>query len=426
LKTTIPAIRSFAFALAFLSSVASAHSANPFIGDALAWLDEQKVTASDGTTNSYFGSAVAIEGDTAVIGADGDASFKGAAYVFKDTGGIWTEAQKISADDGAGGEQFGYRTELEGNTLVVGAFSATVNGNAAQGAAYVFTNDSGWEQTAKLVADDGGLFENFGASIALDGDTVVIGANGAFVEGVPQGAAYVFTGSGANWTQQQKLIADDGTDYDNFGMTVGVKDGTAFVGSPIAPVDGNNGAGAVYVYTESGGTWTQTQRLTASDGATNDSFGMGLAFDGTTLIVGATSNDGIGAAYVFTESGGSWTEVQKLVPDDGASGDSFGNAISISGSRVLIGADIATIDGNTSRGTVYLFTATAGGWVQSHKFIASDGTTDDFFGAALALDGNTALIGTPHPTIDGHTWQGAAYFFVDDSIFGDGFDGAAP
>jgi len=182
----------------------------------------------------------------------------------------------------------------------------------------------------------------------------------------------------------------------------------------------------VYVYTESGGTWTQTQRLTASDGAANDSFGMGLAFDGTTLIVGATSNDGIGAAYVFTESGGTWSEVQKLVPDDGASGDYFGNAISISGSRALIGADIATIDGNTSRGAVYLFTATAGGWVQSHKFIASDGATDDFFGAALALDGNTALISTPHPIIDGNAWQGAAYFFADDTIFGDGFDGVAP
>jgi hypothetical protein len=419
LKTTILATRSLASALACFSCAASVHAASvhaadPLIGDALAWLDEQKVTASDGNANSYFGSAVSIEGGTAAIGADGDANFKGAVYMFKDTGGIWSEGQKIAAADGAGGEQFGYRTALEGNTLVVGAFSATVDGNAAQGAAYVFTNGGTWSQTAKLIADDGGVFENFGAAVALDGETVVIGANGAFVNDVPQGAAYVFTGSGASWTQRQKLVADDGTDYDNFGMTTAVKGGVAFVGSPLAPVDGNNGAGAVYLYTESGGTWTQTQRITASDGAANDSFGMGLAFDGTTLIVGATSNEGIGAAYVFTESGGTWTEAQKLVPDDGASGDSFGNAISISGSRVLIGADIATIDGDTSRGAVYLFT---------NSGIAGDGTTDDFFGAALALDGKTALIGTPHPTIDGNTWQGAAYFFVDDAIFGDGFDG---
>lgn len=420
--------RFFALAFASISCQVSldARAASPLVADAEAWLDEQKVTASDGAENSYFGSAAAIEGTTAVIGADGDASFKGAAYIFADAGGIWSEVQKISADDGAGGEQFGYRAELEGDTLVVSAFSATVNGNTAQGAAYVFTNDTTtWTQAQKLVADDGGLFDNFGASIALDGETIVVGANGATVDGVPaQGAAYVYTGSGASWRQEQKLIADDGTDYDNFGLSAALKGGTAFIGSPLAPVDGNNGQGAVYLFTESAGTWTQTQKLVASDGAANDSFGMALAFDGTTLFVGATSHDGTGTVYVFTDSGGTWTEVQKLVSDDAASGDSFGNAIAVSGSNVLIAADIATVDGNTSRGAAYLFTATAGGWVQSHKFIASDGATDDFFGAVLALDGNTALIGTPHPVIDGNAWQGAAYFFVNDSIFADGFDGA--
>src|SRR5712675_148552 len=327
----------------------------------LVWM-EQKVTASDGTANSYFGSAAALNGSTALIGADGDNSFQGAAYLFAKSNGSWSEGQKLTASDGLPGDEFGYRVVLADNTLLVGAFTATVGGNASQGAAYVFTESNGtWSESQKLTASDGGLFDNFGASVALDGSTLVVGANGA---------------------------------------TVG----------------GNAAQGAVYVFTESNGTWSQTQKLTASDGAANDSFGESVALDGSTALIGAynatiNGHTWQGAAYIFTESNGTWSEGQRLTASDGTAGANFGNAVALDGSTALIGADASTVGGNTYQGKAYLFTESGGNWSQSDTFIASDGAVDDYFGAALAWDGATALISTPHPTIGGNTWQGAAYFY---------------
>jgi len=383
----------------------------------LVWL-EQKVTASDGMANSYFGSAAALNGPTALIGADGDNSFQGAAYLFTNSNGSWSEGQKLTASDGLAGDEFGYRVALADNTLLVGAFTATVGGNVSQGAAYVFTQSNGtWSESQKLTASDGGLFDNFGASVALDGNTLVVGANGATVGGnAAQGAVYVFTESNGTWTQTQKLTADDGAAYDNFGLSVALKGSTILIGSPRAAVGANAAQGALYVFTESNGTWSQTQKLTASDGAANDSFGESVDLDGSTALIGAynatvNGHSLQGAAYIFTESNGSWSEGQKLTASDGTTNANFGNAVALNGITALIGADGSTVGGNTYQGKAYLFTESGGSWSQSYTFVASDGTVDDYFGAALAWDGATALISTPHPTIGGNTWQGAAYFY---------------
>jgi len=388
----------------------------------LVWL-EQKVTANDGTANSYFGSAAALNGSTALIGADGDNSFQGAAYLFAKSNGSWSEGQKLTASDGLPGDEFGYRVVLADNTLLVGAFTATVGGVVSQGAAYVFTQSNGtWSESQKLIASDGGLFDNFGASVALDGSTLVVGANGATVGSNPaQGAVYVFTESNGTWTQTQKLTANDGTAYDNFGLSVALKGSTILVGSPRAAIGANAGQGALYVFTESNGTWSQTQKLTASDGATNDSFGESVALEGSTALIGAynatiNGHTWQGAAYIFTESNGSWSEGQKLTASDGTAGANFGNAVTLNGSTALIGADASTVGSNTYQGKAYLFTESGGNWSQSDTFIASDGAVDDYFGAALAWDGTAALISTPHPTIGGNSWQGAAYFYEQSPI----------
>ena len=383
----------------------------------LVWL-EQKVTASDGTANSYFGSAAALNGSTALIGADGDNSFQGAAYLFANSNGTWSEGQKLTASDGLPGDEFGYRVVLTDNTILVGAFTATVGGVVSQGAAYVFTQSNGtWSESQKLIASDGGLFDNFGASVALDGSTLVVGANGATVGGnAAQGAVYVFTESNGTWTQTQKLTANDGAAYDNFGLSVALKGSTILVGSPRAAICPNAGQGALYVFTESNGTWSQTQKLTASDGAANDSFGESVGLEGSTALIGAynatiNGHTWQGAAYIFTESNGNWSEGQKLTASDGTAGANFGNAVALNGSTALIGADASTVGNNTYQGKAYLFTESGGNWSQSDTFIASDGTVDDYFGAALAWDAVTALISTPHPTIGSNTWQGAAYFY---------------
>jgi hypothetical protein len=384
---------------------------------------EQKVTVSDGMTNSYFGSADALNGPTALIGADGDNSFQGAAYLFTKSNGLWSQGQKLTASDGLPGDEFGYRVALADATLVVGAFTATVNGNTSQGAAYVFTNSNNtWSESQKLTANDGGLFDNFGAAVALDGATLVVAANGATVGGNPaQGAVYVFTESNGTWTQTQKLTANDGAAYDNFGLSVALQGTTVLVGSPRAAVGSNAAQGAVYVFTESNGTWTQTQKLTASDGAANDSFGQSVAIRVSTALVGAYNASvngqvGQGAAYIFTNSNGTWSETQKLTANDGAANANFGNAVALDSTHALIGADVSTVGSNTSQGKAYLFNESNGNWSQSATLVASDGATDDFFGAALTLDGPTLLVSTPHPTIGGNTYQGAAYFYTQRTI----------
>ena len=205
------AIRTLVFALCATCGAAGA----AFAQDDSAWA-EQKTTASDGTTNTYFGSAAAVLGATAAIGADGDDDFAGSVYLLTKTGGAWSEAQKVGADDRAGGDEFGYRVALADGLMVATAFSATVGANTSQGAAYVFVHDAGaWTQSQKLLADDGLQFDDFGSAVAIDGTRLLIGANGATVgANAAQGAAYVFTSDGATWMQAQKLVADDGVAFD--------------------------------------------------------------------------------------------------------------------------------------------------------------------------------------------------------------------
>ncbi|HEY3664281.1 MAG TPA: hypothetical protein VGL24_14095 [Chthoniobacterales bacterium] len=379
---------------------------------------EQKVTASDGTANTFFGSAAAIKGTTAVIGADGDASFRGSAYVFNKTGDLWNEGQKLVPSDGLGGDEFGYRVALDNGNLLVTAFSATVNGVVAQGAAYVFSENAGtFTETQKLTASDGGLFDNFGASVSIDGDTLIIGANGATVGNNPaQGAVYVFTLTNGTWTETQKLTADDGAAFDNFGLSAALHGSTILVGSPQAVIGSAFAQGAVYVYTNSGGTWSQTQKLTASDGAASDSFGESVSISGDNALIGAfgatvDGHAGAGAAYIFTDLGGTWSQAQKLTASDPGSFFNFGNTLTLHGGKAIIAADVATVNGHTSAGEVYVFLNQGGVWTQFDTLTASDGTTDDFFGAALALGPGTVLVSTPHPVINGNSYQGAAYFY---------------
>ncbi len=379
---------------------------------------EQKVTPSDGMANSFFGSAVAIAGSHAIIGADGDASFRGSAYLYSETDGLWTEGQKLTPSDGLAGDEFGYRVALQGRTAVVTAFSATVNGVVAQGSAYVYVG-TGTQlvESQKLLASDGGLFDDFGASVAIDRDTLVIGANGATVGNNPaQGAVYVFVRANGVWSELQKLVAADGAAFDNFGISVAVQDGTIMVGSSQAAINGNGAQGAVYVFTSDNGSFQQTQKLTAADGAGGDSFGISLALDRDTALIGAygatvNGHPGQGAAYSFAKVEDSWTESQKLFAEDGGSFFNFGNNVALHGHKAAIAADVTTVNGHTSQGKVYVYIRPGADWTLEDTLVSSDGTTDDFFGAALALGQHTILVGTPHPTINGNSWEGAAYFY---------------
>lgn len=371
-------------------------------------LQEQKVVPSDGTTDSYFGRAVAINGSTALIAAYGDNNFQGAAYLFTESNGIWSEEQILTASDGLPGDGFGSSVALADDILVVGASGANINGTSGQGAVYVFRKAGDtWVETQKLIASDGAMNDDFGVAIALSGRTLVVGADNANVNGnFSQGAAYVFTEINGSWTQTQKLTGDDGASFDHLGLALAVQGSTILVGAPSK----NILTGEAYVFSRSNHFWNQTQTVIADDSAPFDQFGASLALDHATALIGAPSaiangHASQGAAYVFASSGGTLTQTQKITSSDGANNDSFGFALALAGNRAIVGAPAK----NSERGEAYAFHAIGDNWSQVGKITPSDGAMDDFFGFAVALERDKLLVGTTPGTVP-HV--GAAYFYA--------------
>jgi hypothetical protein len=378
--------------------------------------------AADGAAFNNFGFSVALDGETALVSAHrarvGTNNNQGAAYVFTRNGPIWVQQQKLVATDGAALDQFGISVALDGDTALIGADQANVGDNTNQGAAYVFRRSgTSWSQEQKLLATDSAAFDGFGRSVALDGETALVGAYQADVGGNSnQGAAYVFTRSGTSWSQQWKLVAADGAAGDWFGRAVALDGETALVGAHLATVGGNTWQGAAYVFTRSGTNWSQQQKLVAADGAGSDFFGISVALDGNTALVGAYranvgDNSNQGAAYVFTRSGASWSQQQKLVAADGAADDEFGHSVALDGETALVGANLANVGGNSSQGAAHVFRRSGANWNQEQKLLATDGAAGDQLGISVALDGETALVGADRATVGGNSNQGKVYFF---------------
>jgi hypothetical protein len=371
---------------------------------------------------AHFGWSVAFDGDTALIGApaddgNGSWSWSGSAYVFIRAGGDWHAQARLIPVYGDAGDYFGDAVAVDGDTALIGALRHDHNGSDS-GSVWVFTRAGGvWGQRAKIVPADGAAWKRFGSSVALDGRTAIIGAYGDNDNGGYSGAAYVFTGSGGVWTERAKLLAADGAGYDQFGIDVALEGDTAVIG---AWGDDDNGAasGSVYVFTGTGAAWTQRAKLLASDGDGGDNFGGSVALDGDTALIGAHEDDDngwdSGSAYVFTRTAGVWTEQAKLLPSDGAAEDLFGVSVALDGDTALIGAHE---DHHFDPGSAYVFTRTAGVWTEQAKLLPSDGVNSDRFGIAVALDGDTALVGADYDDDNG-TNSGSAYVFrlYDDDV----------
>ncbi|MDH3328661.1 MAG: FG-GAP repeat protein [Desulfobulbaceae bacterium] len=381
-------------------------------------------------TDIFFGSSIAISGDTMVVGApryDTDGREKrGSAYVFiRQANGFseWGKVLKLKASDGRAGDQFGNDVAISGDTVVVGAFSHAISDKQAQGAAYVFVKPvTGWTsmtQTGKLTAGDGAAQDYFGSSVAIDGNLILVGARGHDTGGnAAQGAAYVFVKPGSGWanaTQTSKLTASDGAAGDGFGRSVALSGYVAVVGAYQFT---SNGPGAAYVFVEPGSGWadaTQTSKLTADDGANGDQLGNSVAIRGDTVVAGAPKNDAQGAAYVFVKPGAGWsdmTQTAKLTTTGGAADDLFGYSVGVSGDTVVVGAWGHDTAGNQFQGTAYIYAKPISGWVFMNIPTAilspDNGAEGDRFGAAVAIDGDTAVAGAYS---QGTGDQGAAYVF---------------
>ena len=361
-----------------------------------------QLTALDGAGGDSFGQAVAISGDTAVVGAgsadvDGKAD-QGAAYVFVRSGTTWSQQSRLTSSDGAEYQNFGYAVAVSADTVAIGA----------QDAAYVFVRDGAtWTEQAKLTAPPSGRSR----SVAIAGDTVVMGAND---EDGWKGAAYVFVRDGATWTQQARLTAADGEGFDHFGACVAISGDTAVVG---AVYSGSLNQGSAYVFTRSGAVWTQQAQLNRTGGVGADRLGASVAVSGDTAVAGirptaAPFPEKADSAYAFTSTNGLWAQEAALTPAGATLSGSFNFSVAISGDIALVGAPADTVGADPLRGSAYVFTRSGTTWTQQARLTAPDGAPEDFFGGAVALSDATALVGAGYDDVGANASQGSAYVFT--------------
>jgi hypothetical protein len=382
----------------------------------------------------------------------------------------WSQQAYLKASNAEAVDLFGNSVAVSGDTVVVGAYqedsyqTTITNGTTASadntatnsGAAYVFTRSgSTWTQQAYLKAPNAEAGDSFGISVAVSGDTVVVGAiqessnqttitNGTTASAdntaTNSGAAYVFTRSGSAWTQQAYLKAPNAEASDSFGTSVAVSGDTVVVGAigedssqttitngTTASADNSAAqAGAAYVFTRSGSTWTQQAYLKAPNAEANDNFGYSVAVSGDTVVVGAIGEDSSqttitngttasadnmatnsGAAYVFTRSGSAWTQQAYLKAPNAEASDWFGISVAVSGDTVVVGANFesssqtAITNGTTASadnsaswsGAAYVFTRSGSTWTQQAYLKAPNAEASDRFGTSIAVSGDTVVVG---------------------------------
>jgi|GEM_PF-3067960 len=434
------------------------------------YVQQVYLKASNTEKDDWFGISVAISGETIVVAAryessnatgvngnqaDNSAKNSGAAYVFVRNGTTWTQQAYLKASNTEIEDRFGTSVAISGNTIVVGALeedsnatgvNGTESNNSAttSGAAYVFVRSgTTWTQQAYLKASNTGGGDAFGVSVAISGDTIVVGANGedsnaTGVNGTESnnsasasGAAYVFVRSGSTWTQQAYLKASNTEASDLFGYAVAISGDTIVVGafgegSNTTGVNGtqtDNSAkesGAAYVFVRSGTTWTQQAYLKASNTEAGDRFGWSVAISGNTIVVGAyfegsnatgvngTQTDNSakesGAAYVFVRSGTTWTQQAYLKASNTGVSDWFGYAVAISGDTIVVGAygedskatgvnGTQTDNSALSSGAAYAFTRSGSAWAQQDYLKASNTEIADNFGYSVAISEDSIVAG---------------------------------
>jgi trimeric autotransporter adhesin len=370
------------------------------------WTQQAYIKASNTGPGHQFGISVALDGDTLAVGAVGEVSDatgingdqadhaaiqSGAVYVFTRSGTTWTQQAYIKASNTNGKDLFGTSVTLSGDTLAVGAVgedsdATGINGDQANssaedsGAVYVFTRaGTTWTQQAYIKASNTGPSHQFGTSVALEGDTLAVGAQGedsdaTGINGDPfnhsawrSGAVYVFTRAGTTWTQQAYIKSSNPDDVDGFGNAIALSGDTLAVSavgeqSNATGINGDQAdnsawrSGAVYVFTRSGMTWTQQAYIKASNTEANDQFGYSIALDGDTLAVGAqceaskaTGLNGdqfnrfeglscIGAVYIFTRAGTTWTQLAYVKASHTDTSDFFGYSVALLGDTLAVGA----------------------------------------------------------------------------------------
>ncbi len=395
------------------------------------WRETEKVVASDREADDRFGESVAVSGDYAIVGAPqedhnaagGSLKFgSGSVYIFKrDEAGNWIQVQKIVASDRAANDNFGSSVAIYGDYVIVGA----TGDDSFRGSAYIFKkdNEDNWIEIQKILANDNETFDFFGNSVALSEDYAIVGAHQEEedAEGNNElsnsGSAYIFKRDEAgNWSQVQKIVANDRAAEDGFSSSVAISGDYIVVGaeSEDEDEDANNTSaqsGSAYIFKrDEAGNWTQVQKIVADDRASVSFFGGSVSISDNYAIVGAAREDrdaegnnsltDSGSAYIFKRNEtDNWTQIQKIVADDRGEDDRFGKSVSILGDQAIVGARFEgeDADGNNnldSSGSAYIFKKDDNdNWVQIRKIAATDRGAQDQFGVSVSISANSAIVG---------------------------------
>jgi|GEM_PF-1956870 len=439
-----------------------------FVKSGSAWIQQAKIIAADGSAGDQFGRSVSIDGEFAVVGAWQNSNERGASagavYVYRLDGSEWTQYVKLLAPDGELGDRFGSSVAVQGGRIVAGAANG---GFFGEGRAYVFSwQDPVWDTESVLVPEGAGLSDGFGSTVTIEGDLAVIGAPlYDRSTSIDEGIAYIFErDNSGEWLLRTKIEAEDGASGFQFGTSVDIQGNEVIVGAPGA----DNQLGAVYVFLRSGNEWLGQNKISPDEGQDGESFGRALAYAGFDLIIGAPDNANIngadagivylysrrlnnwdfeftvlasnkliqplfgtsvaiqdsvavigaegkerdaGAAFVYELSDNGWTQVAELEASDGSAGDLFGNAVSISGDVIVVGAPGDDNERGIDAGAVYIFLRGSMGWSEQVRLVSSDGAFNDQFGRSVTIDGTTIAIGAPFgDTVAGQD-AGKVYIF---------------
>jgi len=367
------------------------------------------LVGEDTDDGDRFGWTMAADGETVLVGAVTDdepnGEDAGSVYVFERDGEGWTQTAKLAPEDGDDGDFFASALAVDGDTALIGARQA---GDPTTGIAYVFERGSeGWEQAARLIPDATTADARLGWAVALVDGTALVSAPRDSTAAENAGTVFAFEPGTEGWEQQATLTAADASDGAFFGTALGGSGDTAAVGAAGASDPNGEQAGAAYIFErqdDGEGGWTQAAKLAADDGDESDLFGTATVLDGETALVAAVGDEdpngsGAGSVYAFQQDErDNWTQTAKLAPEDGTEGDEFGWSVALDSGTALIGARRNDELNGEDGGAAYLFENDDGEWVQRTKMAPEDATEGARAGSSVALAGTTALLGAPNDT----------------------------
>lgn len=396
----------------FLSIAIIVLNVTPHAKGTIAFVEEARFTSPTGYRLNGFGGAVDIQGDRAIVGAIGADSSHGpfdSAYLFERTDSGWSfEQELIPSKVQATTATFGISVQLDDTQAIVGA---DLNGELVwqSGAIYVFDRTpTGYSESQKIFHPELTYDGNFGHALSLQGDTLIIGAPG-LTGGTPPPAAYAYVRQAGVWTFQQKLVPTiSGDTIERYGTSVAVDGDFAVIGDDGGYSQGVNNRGDARVFKRTGTTWQETQLLSAFDTYQNQDYGTAVSISGDTIAIGApgggNNSDRPGSIYIYRFDGNTWNFEQRLRATNAHGGDSFGWHIELDGNRLVVGQEQFS---TKSAGSAYVFERQGTTWQLVSQLTSSDGMLDDYFGSAVALDGNQFIIGASRASP-----YGAAYVYV--------------